>query len=113
MKSLLSLLFILQFIDSDSFIHQPYLKLSSKQFPLRMSKTPNNSNIMLKNNTNTTFNGNRTHVYKMSYKNEEEEMFEPRYMFGLSEYDMIILRIYVNIIVTIYFVGLYIIGLKK
>lgn len=111
MKALLTLLFILQFIDGDSFIHQPYLKYSPKYLPLKMSKTPNNSNNLLKNNTNTTLN--RTNVYKISYKNEEEEMFEPRYIFGLSEYDMIILRIYVNIIVTIYFIGLYIMGLKK
>lgn len=54
MKALLTLLFILQFIDGDSFIQQPYLKYYVKHMPLKMSKTPNNSNNLLKNDTNTT-----------------------------------------------------------
>lgn len=75
------------------------------------SMTKNDFN--LKNNTLNNIPKNTSIVYKISYQNPEEEMHEPRYMFGLSEYQMILLRIYVNIVVTIYFVMLYFENLSK
>ena len=43
----------------------------------------------------------------MNYKSEEEELFEPKYAFGLNEYTMILIRIFVYTYITAYIIILY------
>jgi hypothetical protein len=47
---------------------------------------------------------NTSKILKLDFtdETEEEKLFAPRYSFGLSEFDMILLRIYVYMVVTIY-----------
>lgn len=77
-------------------LNRPQL-IKNKQISLHMNEK--NSSLALSNYKN------ESKVYKINFPNiyeDDDGLFEPRYSFGLSEYDIIILRIYVNIIVTIY-----------
>lgn len=76
--------------------NRPHL-IKNKQISLHMNAK--NSSVALSNYKN------ESKVYKINFPNiydDNDDLFEPRYSFGLSEYDIIILRIYVNVIVTIY-----------
>ena len=45
-------------------------------------------------------NKNKSKVYKMEYSNDENTdwLFEPRYAFGLSEFNMIFIRLYIYLV---------------
>jgi len=67
-----------------------------------------NMHIMhMKNNNNDK---NTSKIYKIVFSNEDEDeleqLYKPKYMFGLSELNLIFIRIYVYYIITIYFIAL-------
>ena len=93
-------------------------------FPVKYNsivcKTPQINNIMLimhnmhmKNNDNND-KINTSKIYKIVFSNEDEDEYEyeleqlykPKYMFGLSEFNLIFIRIFVYYIITIYFIAL-------
>lgn len=55
---------------------------------------------------NITDDNNRSKIIKLDFSEDmgepEEKLFKPRYAFGLSEFDMILLRVYVNLVTMIY-----------
>ena len=68
-----------------------------------------NMHIMhMKNNDND--NKNTSKIYKIVFSNEDEDeleqLYKPKYMFGLSEFNLIFIRIIVYYIITIYFIAL-------
>jgi hypothetical protein len=87
-------------------------------FPVKYNsivcRTPqinNNMHIMhimhMKNNDNEK---NTSKIYKIVFSNEDEDeleqLYKPKYMFGLSEFNLIFIRIFVYYIITIYFIAL-------
>ena len=52
-------------------------------------------------NKNTT---KPSKIFKMDFSEEDEieELFKPRYAFGINEYQMILIKIYVYMVITIY-----------
>jgi hypothetical protein len=87
-------------------------------FPVKYNsivcKTPQINNNMLimhnmhmKNNDNND-NKNTSKIYKIVFSNEDEleQLYKPKYMFGLSEFNLIFIRIIVYYIITIYFIVL-------
>ena len=82
-------------------------------FPVKYNsivcRTPqiNNMHIMhMKNNDNNDKNTSK--IYKIVFSNEDEleQLYKPKYMFGLSEFNLIFIRIIVYYIITIYFIAL-------
>lgn len=68
-----------------------------------------NMHIMhMKNNDNNDKNTSK--IYKIVFSNDEEDeleqLYKPKYMFGLSEFNLIFIRIIVYYIITIYFIVL-------
>ena len=66
-----------------------------------------NMHIMhMKNNDNNDKNTSK--IYKIVFSNEDEleQLYKPKYMFGLSEFNLIFIRIIVYYIITIYFIAL-------
>ena len=61
----------------------------------------------MKNNDNDK---NTSKIYKIVFSNEDEDeleqLYKPKYMFGLSEFNLIFIRIIVYYIITIYFIAL-------
>jgi hypothetical protein len=59
----------------------------------------------MKNNDNDK---NTSKIYKIVFSNEDEleQLYKPKYMFGLSEFNLIFIRIFVYYIITIYFIAL-------
>jgi hypothetical protein len=88
-------------IDTEGFLGQV---ASIKKINIKSSRY--NANLIMQMNKQNDDKKNETKIYKMMYSNEDNDdwLFEPKYAFGLTEYQMIILRIYVNICVTIYFI---------
>ena len=84
------------------------------QSPMIMKRPNTYSNVMLRAH-NQSYPVNKSKVFKMDFQEEtEEEMwFKPRYTFGLSEYDMTLIRIYVYMTITIYCVIMYAEQIKK
>jgi hypothetical protein len=88
-------------------------------FPVKYNsivcKTPQINNNMLimhnmhmKNNDNDNDKKNTSKIYKIVFSNEDEleQLYKPKYMFGLSEFNLIFIRIIVYYIITIYFIVL-------
>ena len=65
----------------------------------------NMHNMHMKNNDNEK---NTSKIYKIVFSNEDEleQLYKPKYMFGLSEFNLIFIRIIVYYIITIYFIAL-------
>jgi len=61
--------------------------------------------MLMKNNDNDK---NTSKIYKIVFSNEDEleQLYKPKYMFGLSEFNLIFIRIIVYYIITIYFIAL-------
>ena len=80
------------------FILLSICSLSNGFIPPIYNKNNQYSLITLKsNNKNITLPRNTSKIYKMDF-NEESEIdlfFKPKYMFGLSDFHMTFLRIYV------------------
>jgi hypothetical protein len=92
---------------SDAFIHHSYIK-NIKPLLFRQN-TCNTNNIVLyvgKNDDNN--NKNVSKVFKMDFSedNDEDWIHKPRYAFGLSEYQFILLKIYVYNVITLYLIGI-------
>ena len=117
-RDILSVLLLLNMIpESSTFLKiVPISKPSS--IPQLYQSLPasiryRNHHILCAHNSSLKSNMIKTNitnkVYKMNYENEDpyEELFKPRYAFGLNEYNMILIRIYVYIFLTIYFIALY------
>jgi hypothetical protein len=55
---------------------------------------------------NSNDDTNKSKIIKLDFSEDmeepEEKLFKPRYAFELSEFDMILLRIYVNLVTMIY-----------
>lgn len=68
----------------------------------------NNGKMYMKKEDEDDNNKNKTTIYRMNYSNEDENdwLFEPRYAFGLSEYNMIFIRMYVYMATTLHFIGI-------
>jgi hypothetical protein len=49
---------------------------------------------------------NKSKIIKLDFSEDMEEpeqkLFKPRYAFGLSEFDLILLKVYVNLVIMIY-----------
>ena len=95
-------LFILYCSNCVAFLHQPLLanqitkyipKISNSQIIMQMSKDTDNDKK------------NVSKIYKLDFSenNELEEYFKPRYAFGISEYDMQIIRISIYATINVYF----------
>jgi hypothetical protein len=71
--------------------------------------------MSIKNNTLLPKNFNESKVFKMDFseENDYENLFKPKYMFGLSEYNMILIRLYVYIVITLHMMTLYADKIKK
>ena len=83
-------------------------------FPVKYNsivcRTPqinNMHNMHMKNNDNND-KKNTSKIYKIVFSNEDEleQLYKPKYMFGLSEFNLIFIRIIVYYIITIYFIAL-------
>ena len=85
-------------------------------FPVKYNsivcRTPqinNMHNMHMKNNDNND-KKNTSKIYKIVFSNEDEDeleqLYKPKYMFGLSEFNLIFIRIIVYYIITIYFIAL-------
>ena len=81
-------------------------------FPVKYNsiicRTPQiNNNMLMKNNDNDK---NTSKIYKIVFSNEDEDeleqLYKPKYIFGLSEFNLIFIRIIVYYIITIYFIAL-------
>lgn len=100
------------FYGSGAFITSIPIKSSRKMLPLSIMHAFPNKNISLNHNQNNTKKNN---VFRMDFteETEEEQLFKPRYRFGLSEFDMILLKIYVYMVVTIYCITMIYENMKK
>ena len=62
-----------------------------------------------KNTTISPYNNSK--VFKLDFDEDMEDpldkLMKPRYRFGLSEFDMILIRMYVNMVVAIHFIRIY------
>ena len=71
-----------------------------------------NMHIMHMKNNDNNDNKNTSKIYKIVFSNEDEDedeleqLYKPKYMFGLSEFNLIFIRIIVYYIITIYFIVL-------
>ena len=69
------------------------------------------------NKQNATITRNTSKIYKIDFseenKNDYDELFEPRYIFGLSDYNLILLRIYIYMVITLHCLTMYADKLKK
>jgi hypothetical protein len=92
------------FISSGSIFSPTYLLQSTS---LAHNKNPTQCMHMKLHNNDNKNKTKSSKVFKLDFSEDmeepEEKLFKPRYAFGLSEFDMILLRIYVNIVVMIYF----------
>ncbi len=102
------LLFLLYFSSSNSFLTSKPMLINTK------------TNIILRAHNNRTLdnqNITKSKVFKMDYRTDEEkeleEFFKPKYLFGLAEYHMTFIRIYVYIVITLHFITLYFDKIKK
>jgi hypothetical protein len=93
---------------TDGFIITPNYKII---------QCKSNNLLVNVNNYNKTLNTNTTSkIYKLDFDNEDNEMdlfFKPKYLFGLSEYHMTFVRIYVYMTTIIHFIILYTEKIKK
>lgn len=100
MKILYCLFLILESLyGSNAFVRLLPIRSLGKK-PHLVVLHASNKNISIHNPHNNTM----SRVYKMNFANdrEEEQLFTPKYKFGLTEFDMILLRIYVYMVITIY-----------
>lgn len=137
MKSIiLAVLFISNICDA--FIYSPILRPSHKTIIYKSSLT--NMNMVSPNKNSSTFNmfndyiytRNATNIKKINnlnkdnknkvkkndnnveeYADENEKFFASRHMFGLSDYDLIILRISTYIVITWYCIIMWILDIVK
>jgi len=67
------------------------------------------------NKQNATLPKNTSKIMKMDFSehNDYDELFEPRYIFGLSDYNLILLRIYIYMVITLHCLTMYADKLKK
>lgn len=101
-KLLYYIFLYLNFYFSDGFIITPNCKIIQYKSNKILANAQNYNKTL---NTNTT-----TKIYKLDFDNEDNEIdlfFKPKYLFGLSEYHMTFVRIYVYIATTIHFIILY------
>lgn len=109
-RNILSALLLFNMIPESSTFLQiaPVYSEHSKHSILPINKMSHrNHHILCAHNTSNMIKTNRSKVYKMNYKSEEEELFEPKYAFGLNEYTMIMIRIFVYTYITAYIIMLY------
>jgi hypothetical protein len=71
-------------------IHAPMHMHNKMCFPLRMKHSNNDSK-------------NTSKIYRMDFSEDDEleNFLKPRYAFGLSEYHMTLMRIYVYMVITL------------
>lgn len=84
LKYILTILLMLH--NGDAFLHRQ----------VHLIKHKHNTQTIMYNNPK-----NASKIYKMDFSDhndDDNEIFEPKYAFGLSEYDMSLLRIYANIV---------------
>lgn len=102
------ILFICLLSEVSGFLSvQPYLSC--------LKPCKDHSRIILYQSKGNMTKTNNTKIMKLDFteETEEEQLFRPRYAFGLSEYDMILLRIYTYMVITIHFVLTYLENVKK
>lgn len=92
------LLFLGTFVHlCSSFVATPALRPTQVAIPKYVLKMKN---------SNDDHNHNKSKIIKLDFSEDMEEpedkLFKPRYKFGLSEFDMILLRVYVNLVIMIY-----------
>jgi len=85
-------------------------------FPVKYNsiicKTPqiNNNMLIMHMNKHNNDNKNTSKIYKIVFSNDEEDeleqLYKPKYMFGLNELNLIFIRIIVYYIITIYLIVL-------
>jgi len=113
MKLLYSIFLILHIFSYNS---SAFIIPSIYSKNLQVYNRPRNSLTLHSAHKNINHNKtNTSKVFKMDFteETEEEQLFKPRYSFGLSEFDMILLRIYVYMVVTIYCVTIIFENMKK
>ena len=82
-------------------------QITTQHYHARMQMSLQNNTIFPKKNTSK--------VFKMDYSEEDEyeNLFTPKYMFGLSEYNMILIRIYVYMVIILHILSVYADKIKK
>jgi hypothetical protein len=81
--------------------------------PIANKLLPNTKHMIALRAHNNTLNSNitKSKVFKMDYRSNEEkeyeEFFSPKYLFNLSEFHMTFIRIYIYMVITIYFITIY------
>lgn len=82
-------------VECLSFI-RPYTKM----------KTYSLCNNMVSPKNNNEYNHNKSKIYKVTFSNDkyndDNDFFEPKYNFGLSQFDFTLLKITINTIIIIY-----------
>lgn len=108
-RYLLSSLIFLQSITGFVKSGSPMIKLrhDTTYCPIRIQLSLKNNTIIPKMNTSK--------VFKMDYSEDDEyeNLFKPRYMFGLSEYNMILIRLYVYMVIILHILTVYADKIKK
>ena len=76
-------------------------QITTQQYHTRMHMSLKNNTLIPKTNISK--------VFKMDYSEEDEyeNLFKPRYMFGLSEYNMILIRLYVYMVIILHVITVY------
>lgn len=100
MNKLKFILYILYIQNVYSFYNINYITYN---------KCSSTTSLRMTNNNNTFHN--KSKIYKIDFSKkyideEDDFMNTPKYAFNMTEFDMTILRIYVYIITTIYFLNL-------
>jgi hypothetical protein len=59
-------------------------------------------------NKNMTYPAKKSKIMKLDFSEDmedpDEQFYKPRYVFGLSEFDMILVRMYLNLVTLMYIV---------
>jgi len=114
MKLIYSIFLILHLL---SFNSSAFIIPSVNNKLLQVHNIPRH-NILTLHSAHKNINHNKTNaskVFKMDFseESEEEQLFKPKYNFGLSEFDMILLRIYIYMVITIYCITIIFENMKK
>lgn len=91
--------------DSLCFISPTTLHMVPRSYVKRVSLQTKNGNFT-ESFEPTQTKHNNSNIYKIKFSDslyEEDDFFEPKYALGLSEFDIIIIRICFNITIIIYF----------
>jgi hypothetical protein len=97
---------ILNFTDGSGAFIMPKFNNNNIYKPRQLLSMQLSQKNIYQNKTNSS------KVFKIDFT-EEERFFTPRYRFGLSEFDIILLRIYVYMVVTIYCTTIIFENIKK